>query len=358
MLLFFQSWGQAEVISFDSPRWSLPEGASKVEEYLGQKSLYLFGGMAYLKDVEFTDGIIEFDVAFSKKRGFFGAVFRVQDGGNFEEFYMRSHQSGNPDALQYTPVYNHMSGWQLYHGPGLSGVATYRFNQWMHVKLVVSGKQAELYIEDMEQPVLFMDHLRRPLKAGKVGLKVNRFAPGYFANFSVTRMDKPPLKSKPKAPKPTPPGTVMTWRISKSFPESVLVQALTLTDAHKNNIEWQTLACEPSGLANISRLIKYDRQNNTVFARLVIDSPKKQLKMLVLGFSDRVRVYLNGNLLYTGQNNYSSRDYRFLGTIGYFDALALPLEKGNNELWLAVSENFGGWGIQGRFDDMKGISIK
>jgi len=357
-LVFFKSPVQAEIISFDSPRWVLPKGVSRVEEYLGQKSLYLFGGVAYLKDVEFSNGIIEFDVVFSEKRGFFGGVFRMQDIGNLEEFYLRSHQSGNPDALQYTPVYNNMAGWQLYHGPGFSAATTYRFDQWMHIKLVVSGKQAELYIDNNQQPVLFTDNLRRPVKAGKVGVRALRFSPGHFANFKVIQMDKPVLKNKKKAPEQTAPGTVMTWSISKPFPETSLDQTLTLTDEHKNNREWKTLECEPSGLANISRLVKWDRQKNTVFARLIIDSRQRQLKVLRFGFSDRVKVYLNDRLLYTGQNNYRSRDYRYLGTIGYFDALALPLEKGSNELRLAVSENFGGWGIKCRFDDMKGITIK
>jgi hypothetical protein len=357
MLVFPKSPVHAEDFPFDSPRWVL-EGDSRVEEYLGQKSLYLFGGTAYLKDVEFIDGIIEFDVAFSEKRGFFGAVFRMQDKGNFEEFYLRAHQSGNPDAIQYTPVYNGMSAWQLYHGPGFGAATTFRFDQWIHVKLVVAGNYAELYLDNGEKPVLVMDDLKRTDKSGKIGLKVNRFAPGHFANFKVTQYEKLILKNKKKVPRQTEPGTVMAWSISESFPETSLDKTLTLTDEHKNNRKWQTLECETSGLANISRLVKWDRQKNTVFARLVIDSNMKQLKVLRFGYSDRVKVYLNGGLLYTGQNNYRSRDYRYLGTIGYFDAVALALEKGSNELWLAVSENFGGWGIKCRFDDMKGMTIK
>ena len=43
-----------------------------------------------------------------------------------------------------------------------------------------------------------------------------------------------------------------------------------------------------------------------------------------------------------------TRDYRFLGSIGYWDRLYLPLVPGENELVLAVSENFGGWGLQAR----------
>ena len=62
--------------------------------------------------------------------------------------------------------------------------------------------------------------------------------------------------------------------------------------------------------------------------------------------------------MYGGSNLYRSRDYRYLGTIGYFDELYLPLQRGKNELWLAVSEDFGGWGIQAMFEDMAGIEVR
>ena len=53
-----------------------------------------------------------------------------------------------------------------------------------------------------------------------------------------------------------------------------------------------------------------------------------------------------------------SRDYRFLGSIGYWDTVFLPLAQGDNELVVAVSESFGGWGVQARFQDPTGITFK
>lgn len=347
---FFPSPAYAEIIPFDSPRWVIPQGAAQIEEYLGQKSLFLFGGIAYLKDVDFTDGIIEFDVAFSEKRGFHGGVFRMLDNANFEEFYLRSHQSGNPDALQYSPVFNGMAAWQLYHGDGYSGVANFLFDKWMHLTLIVSGNSAELYIDNKDRPVLFMSDLKREIKPGKVGIKTLRFSPGHYANFSVTQMDSPALKNKKKSPEVTAAGTLTAWNISGAFPENTLKDKSVLTDADKNNLEWTKLESEASGLVNISRVVKLEQPKNTVFAKIDIHSDTQQEKILRFGFSDRVRVFLNGRLLYMGMNNYRSRDYRFLGTIGYFDALALPLEKGSNELRLAVSEDFGGWGFKCRID--------
>jgi len=86
-----------------------------------------------------------------------------------------------------------------------------------------------------------------------------------------------------------------------------------------------------------------------------VRSRRAQTKELAVGFSDRVLVLLNGRPLYRGDATYRSRDYRFLGSIGYWDALSLPLREGDNELVAVVSEDFGGWGIQARFHDTEGI---
>jgi hypothetical protein len=99
------------------------------------------------------------------------------------------------------------------------------------------------------------------------------------------------------------------------------------------------------------------REANTVFARITVTSEDTQSKVLSFGYSDRVRVFLNGRLLYAGNNGFRTRDYRYLGTIGFFDSVVLPLTEGRNELWMAVSESFGGWGLQAAFEDPEGLTI-
>ncbi len=43
--------------------------------------------------------------------------------------------------------------------------------------------------------------------------------------------------------------------------------------------------------------------------------------------------------------------------VGLFDELALPLKRGANELWFAVSETFGGWAVTADVPDRAGITI-
>ena len=91
---------------------------------------------------------------------------------------------------------------------------------------------------------------------------------------------------------------------------------------------------------------------------MTINSEKDQTKFFDFGYSDRVVVILNGKPIYKGTNKWRTRDYRYLGTIGLFDGVYLDLKKGKNELLLAVSEDFGGWLVTGKFREDKGLKIE
>ena len=116
---------------------------------------------------------------------------------------------------------------------------------------------------------------------------------------------------------------------------------------------------EENNAANISTVMKLrdEVKGNTVFARLKINSDKDQIKVFEFGYSDRVVAILNGKAIYKGTNRWRTRDYRYLGTVGLFDAVYLNLKKGENTLLLAISEDFGGWGVTGKFANNEGVRI-
>ena len=260
--------------------------------------------------------------------------------------------------INNTPIFNGSAGWQLYHGDGYGAPVDYFFNEWMHVKIIVSGSRGEVYIMDMEKPAVLIHEMKHGIKSGQVGLMCANYAPAYFSNFSFTPVDNPRLKGEPKHPERAPEGTIMAWTISNLFDEKSLANKFHLEKRDKDKLKWKKLTCENSGLANLSSLHAVDDKKNTVFAKININSNNEQIKLIKLGYSDRIKIYFNDKLLYGGNNNFQSRDYRFLGTIGYFDELYLPLKKGYNELMLAVSESFGGWGIKARFENLEGIEIR
>ncbi|MCO6490780.1 MAG: hypothetical protein J5I98_20350 [Phaeodactylibacter sp.] len=344
-------------VPFDTANWEIEAEAFTLTDYRGKKALQLKNGMAYLENANFKDGIIEWDMAFPNQRGFTGVRFRIEDLSNMEEFYLRPHQSGQPDANQYCPVDNGLSTWQLYHSEAYSAAYAYKFDEWFHVKLVVSGTRAEVYIDDMKEPLLHVPFLKRRPVAG--GLMVySARAPAWFANFSYTPKDHPILINQPVAESEMDPLAIPVWSVSSPFPEKMLEKAFTLEGFQAGGLKWQDLKAEPSGTANLGTVAVLDREKqNTVFAKAVINASEDQLKALHFGYSDRAKVYCNGTAIYSGDNGYRTRDFRYLGTIGYFDTAYLPLKKGRNEVWVAVSENFGGWGLRGKLEDLEGVDL-
>jgi len=130
---------------------------------------------------------------------------------------------------------------------------------------------------------------------------------------------------------------IRAWEVSNAFREG-----------ESDACEWAPFEVEPSGLLDLARANALDDDHNTVVARATIDADSAETRLLEFGFSDRVTVSLNGTPLFRGSDGYRTRDYRFLGTIGWWDAVWLPLRAGANELAFEVSEDFGGWGVQAR----------
>lgn len=366
-LILFQLLGLSPIaaqtqVPFDSDRWYFQEypkrpgtTSHEMKEYLGKSCILLRNTEAQLKDANFINGIIEYDVAFGPERKGIGILFRMKDAANCESFFIRPHQSGNADATQYMPLYQNMDSWQLYYGQGYTAPVSFTFNQWVHFKLVVSGTQMEVFMGDMEKPVLYVPELKRQVQEGMISLFGNGTR---FANFSYTHLANPTIKSTPLPIVPVSKGTITQWQVSQSFPEKNLDKLLQLTSSQMIGLSWQSMTTEKTGLLNLATGPTWSKENNTTFARLIIESDRVQIKPLQLGFSDRAKVYLNDQLLYSGHDEFQSRDYRFMGTVGYYDELYLPLKKGRNELWVAVSENFGGWGIKAAIDDQSGIKIQ
>ena len=351
--------GQKITVPMDPENWEVKSDGAKFQKYRGVAGLFLPQGQAGLKGVEFQNGIIEFDIAFPQTRGFPGVKFRMQDDLNYEELYLRPHQSGNPDANQYTPVFNGLAGWQLYYGEGHANAVKYNFDYntqgWNRVKLIVHDTRGEVYINDMNTPLFQVHELKHGIKKGGIGLQGGAMA--VFANFSYTPSTKSLLKLGKKDLPKAEPGFITKWQVSSAF-EAAKVQGLNkLKTKDITGLTWNDIDAEFTGTLNIARTAVKQGKKNTVLVKLVINSDKNQIKRLDFGFSDNILAFVNSNLVYGGSNIFGSRDYRYLGTIGFFDTLYLSLKKGENEVLFAVTENFGGWGIKGRFDNMDGITL-
>lgn len=357
-LFVFTYLGAAQTpVPFNSTQWEIDSQAHLITEYEGKEALYLHNGMVLLKEASFKNGIIEFDIAFSQKRGFTGVTWRRTNAGNYEDFYMRPHMSGNPDANQYTPVFNGVTGWQLYHGEGYGSTLTYPFTRWIHVKVVVWEDQAQVFIDDMKEPAIKIPELKHEPESGGMALRAF-LTPVYFSEFTWHEIEEPPFERMLPVETETPEGVITDWEVSNPFEVSRLESVARLEKGSFADLDWQHLQSEVTGITNLARLNGIEDERNTVFTRIAIQSEQEQIKKLRFGYSDRVRVYVNGEPIYGGNNTYTSRDYRYLGTIGLFDEIYFPLRKGNNEVWFAVTEAFGGWGIMAAIENQTGIQIQ
>lgn len=267
---------------------------------------------------------------------------------------------GNPDANQYMPIYHGVQSWQLYYGAPYATPVKYRFDEWMHVKLVVADKLVDIYIDDMETPIL-TSALKREEMNGAVGLwGLNITGPVHFANFDVTPMETAPeIRGEAKPEASAEPGTVMNWSVSDTFDGQSLAGKTRLADADKQGLEFISLQAEPTGLLNLARAHGREKGKDTIFAKITVNTDIEQIKPLKFGFSDAVKIYLNNQLLFAGNDAYESRDYRFLGTMGFYDTIYLPLQKGDNEIMFAVTESpmANGWGVQAGFSDLTDINL-
>lgn len=350
----------------DSPRWDL-QGQARVTEYQGRKCLLLDGGAAILKDFEMRDGVVDVDVATQAKRGFFGFDFRIgEDGANYEEVYLRQHKSGLPDAMQYTPVLSTGRNWQIYNGPGFTGAVDIPKDVWFHLRLVVTGAQAKLYVKDMDKPALVMDDLKSGVQKGQVALYVLTGAT-YYSNFEVRATpDAPWERHLPLMPA----GTLTKWSISPAYDALARNLERPLARSEIDAVKWQDVEAEPPGFVvlyryreaphprvtfqgDFSKRLEPQPGMTVLYARTTIDSDREQMKKLEIGYSDEVSVFLNGQILYRGRSAQGFRDPGFLGIVNpENDAVYLPLKKGSNELILAVSELGGGWGFICRLADV------
>ncbi|WP_299537314.1 hypothetical protein [Ulvibacterium sp.] len=358
LVLFTINLGLSQkTIPLDTLHWDINAKSYVLENFKGQEAIYLKEGSMILKDVSFLNGTIEYDIFLKDAPAFPGVYFRINDSDS-EHFYLRPHQSGNPDANQAIPSTKGITPWQLYFGPKYSFPYTYAYDDWTHVKIVVDGDRAQVYLNHSEQPNLSW-RLFHKAKEGEIQFTGGGAKALHIANITIDRENHEITDFKPIERKPIE-GLVPQWEISDKFEEK-LIQDQTAFKTVIDSRTWgKKINVEEGTAANISRQVQLydDNPGNTVFAKITITSDKDQIKLFEFGYSDRVVVILNEIPVYRGTNRFRSRDYRYLGTVGLFDAVYLNLKKGKNTLLLAVSEDFGGWLVTGRFSNPSGIRTK
>lgn len=182
---------QAEVTTYDGVR------ALKLTESLSHAGQLL----AILRSRTFHNGTIDIDIAgaLSKTaaesdRGFIGIAFHMQpDGSHYECIYIRPTNGRAQDQLRrnHSTAYESLPDWPWSRlrkeSPGVyESYADMVAGEWIHMKIVVDGTKAALYLAHAAQPCLLINDLKLGDTRGAIALWGGSGTVGYFANLEIS----------------------------------------------------------------------------------------------------------------------------------------------------------------------------
>ena len=355
--------GEIEV-SMASDQWTSAKNEVEFASYKGVPAMKLLSGdeLMILNEVDFSNGTIEFDVEMTNSG--FSMYFRRDNPKEAERVYLRTFRLGNPEApdvIQYAPVTNGVLLWDLlghYQGP-----AEHLVGEWNHVKMVVSGERMRFYINDMDTPVLDIAELAGNSTRGALAFE----GAVTYANLVVKPGRVEGLSSKAvEDPTSSDARYLRQWEVSEPVE---LPYGSELASSRRNGVagpllpgpdnSWESIDAERLGLVNLSRRFGESVERRGVWLKTMLITEEPQARELNLGFSDEVWVLLNGQLVYVDKNTYNNPIMKEPGgRISIENArLSLPLRRGENELLVGVSNDFWGWGVVARLDEVEGITI-
>lgn len=320
--------------------WNVPKEAT-FERFDNRETLVLNGGRATVKDQDFTNGAIEVDVYANSTRSFAGITFRKQNE-NMEEVYMRMHKSNQVDAVQYTPILNNESNWQLFNE--YQGRVSFKNAGWNTLRVEVNNTSAEVFVNG--QKVVSVDHLRTDNDNGKIGLFA-LFA-NRFSNFRITHWDVTEISEKGDN-HPIDPNIITQWKITEAKPFEG--KEPRFEDFLKK--QYNVVTTERSGLLPISKYLKKSTSGNFeqntehyTIAATILYADKNETKVFSFDYSDKIIVYLNGEAVFRGNNAFRAKGIQYMGHINMeANKLYLPCKEGENKIHCVVIDKANGWGL-------------
>lgn len=357
-------------ISFDTQHFDTTQRKVGFLTYKGLKAMRIFTSPTrqtipvMLKKIKFENGTIEFD-AIPSEDNFEDEIavnFHQKDQYNFESVYLRlqaDETSQRDDAIQYTPFINGVNLWDMM--KPFRGYAAIHNTEWNHIKLVISGLQMMVYVNDLTKPSLKISRLEGNDSIGGISFDGD----AYFANLVIKPNATEKLSSF-EGPDWTDndPSYMRKWMVShpKTLEKG---RELTADDFPTDTAEWQPIAAERRGLINLIRKFKgeqtsYPTERRYVWLKTTIRSLKRQRVGMQLGFNKEVYVFLNKRLIYIDKNSAEERLQKYPG--GLLDIgnteFELPLKEGNNELLIGIAVKNYGWGIIARIKSLDNLFIQ
>lgn len=155
-----------------------------------------------LKGLDFENGVIEVKMLsqiqdpspFQHARGFIGVAFRINENDSaFEAIYLRpsvgrsDNQLARNRAVQYYSYPDFKFDTLRKVAPGkYETTAPVDLNEWITMRIEVTGSKAHMYLNDTKYSTLVVDKLLGTTTHGSVALWVDIGTIGYFKDLKIT----------------------------------------------------------------------------------------------------------------------------------------------------------------------------
>jgi hypothetical protein len=310
-----------------------------------------------LKDRSFDNGTIDFDIK-PVGEDMPGIRFHQQDGDTADMLYIRVSPDcpAAQDCLQYVPIIKGRVLWDVY--PQYQAAAPFRENEWNHIRLVVSGKRLDVFVNGSAEPALRVARLEGAARTGTIALE----GPAFYANLSLQPGVTDGLDPKP-APDPAADDDRYLVHWQETDPVSLGVsEQPSVSTLPSSASSWSPITADDGGLINLSRYhaaVPKNQPRQLIWLRTTVRAEREQVRHVAVGWLREIWVFADGKPVFAGQNRYNLKsarrppDGRLSLDNGGFD---LPLHPGTNDIVVAIDDNTPdmrgryGWGFVMRMD--------
>ncbi len=340
-------------IPIKAESWTSQENKAKFVDHKGVPSIDVQNDIVIAKNVDFANGTIEFDV--EATQGFVGIYFRWQNEDESEFFYLRgvADPARSIDAVQYAPIIKQVNMWDMY--PNYQTAANFKRDEWAHIKLVVSGSQMLVFVNDKTKPTLQVQRLEGNTKNGSIAVQGSCFVSNVVVKPNEVEGLSPAEGFDPAY---NDVRYIRNWQVSQAMP---LPAGQELNNSNMPDIQttWQPIVAERGGLVNVTRLYGQSSSRRYVWLRSKLVSKTARKIKLNFGFSDEVWVFVNERTCFVDKNLYGQGmrkkpDGRISIENSTFE---MQLKEGDNEIVVGLANDFYGWGIIAHLEDLEGITM-
>ncbi|PSL30149.1 family 16 glycoside hydrolase [Dyadobacter jiangsuensis] len=345
-------------VALTAENWDAPGSNAEFTTHDGRPALKVLPkqGQVILKNTTFSNGTVEFDYIPTDQR-FASFYFRYKDSKENELFYFRTHRAGDStgiEAVQYAPAIDGVNLWDLL--PQYQGKANFQNKTWNHVKLIASGYQLRVFVNDMQRPTMEVPRMEGNVMEGTLAFE----GEGIVSNLVIKPGQTEGLPAyEGTDPVAHDPRYLRKWQITEPAALSKNVD-FSMDSAPKAETMWETIWAERRGMVNLTRKFGMSKERRVVWMKVNITSKTDQKKKIAMGFSDDVWVFLNGRYLYVDKNTFGAPIMKEpAGRCSIENAsFVIPFKAGKNELTVALANDFYGWALIARLEDMDGLTVE